>query len=129
MAGYHIWLSQDRGKTWKRHATVEPDAGNYVFQSPRDGHYWLRIQSESKSGVLDPPTLDHTIETLKVYINARRLPVIRPQGEPGPSARQAATVPAAELQQLQREVKELRALVETLRKRIADLENDRKPER
>jgi hypothetical protein len=113
---FRVWLSRDRGQTWKRYAEMPAGATAFLFASPGDGQYWFVIQTETKDGKLDPKSPIKAVEAgeiAKVYFNVRGLPVIRPQ---------VIRHVDQEVQRLQRENKQLRATVDELRKRIGELE-------
>jgi hypothetical protein len=120
-----IWASDDCGRTWKLHSELQATASRFDFIAPRDGQYWFTIQIALKDGKFDPATLDHPKEIVKVYANANRLAVIRPQVVARSSSPQSPVAQEPSLQQLRREIAELRSIVDELRKRTADLEKGR----
>ena len=119
-----LLISEDRGNTWKLHQEIPADGTRFSIKTTKDGLYWFMLQTEQKDGKVAPQKPDRPDQ--RVYVNADRRPVFRTsvsgfQPPPLPSA------PPTELQQLQREVRELRATIENLQKRLDKLEKDRAP--
>ena len=78
IAFLRLWVSEDRGKTWKLHQEIPPPPGGtrFSFDAPADGLYWFALQVEYKDGKLEPPKLDAE-PNQRVYVNADRRPVLR----------------------------------------------------
>src|SRR5262245_20217616 len=106
-----LFVSEDRGKTWKHEKDYKPSDTEVVFSAPRDGLYWFALQVVLKDGKSEPPKLEELPAAMKVYINSQR----------------KALKPKKSYEELQNEVWELRGLVEELRKRIKRLESERPP--
>ncbi|MCR4412377.1 MAG: hypothetical protein NUV77_08135 [Thermoguttaceae bacterium] len=54
----HLYVSDNRGATWRLESRVEPAAGAFPFRAPKDGEYWFAIHTLSRSGPLRPPATD-----------------------------------------------------------------------
>jgi hypothetical protein len=50
-----LFVSTDKGKTWKVHAEGRPDTTAFQFSANRDGAYWFLVQTEDKGGTRYPP--------------------------------------------------------------------------
>ncbi len=75
-AGIRLWVSEDRGKSWKLNEEIDADGTLFKFTAARDGHYWFALQVVQKAGNFSPPKIDsHTVDQ-KVYVNADRRTVI-----------------------------------------------------
>jgi hypothetical protein len=106
-----LFVSEDRGKTWKHNRDYKPNAKEAIFTAPDDGLYWFSLQVVYKDGKKEPAELDDLEPARKVYVNTERrtLKVRKSYGE------------------LLRENEELREKVEQLQQRIKKLEAERKP--
>ncbi len=106
-----LFVSEDRGKSWKHERDYKPTADKVTFLAPDDGLYWFAVQIVFKDGKSQPDELDELEPAMKVYVNTERraIKVRKSYGE------------------LQREVEELQKTVEKLQKTIKKMEADRKP--
>src|SRR5262249_38602334 len=102
-----LYLSLDRGQTWKYLTDLKPGTDGVQFMAPRDGHYWFAVRVTNKDGTTEPPTIKKLFPGLKLYVNSARRPV-----EPAEKS----------YRELEQEVKELRQEVERLRRRVRELE-------
>lgn len=65
----HLFASADQGKTWERVGTISPDADSFVFRAPKDGLYWLIIQTVGRDGKAHPSDVSSTLRPrLKVLV-------------------------------------------------------------
>ena len=106
-----VYVSEDRGATWKHVKDVKSGDKGVELTAPRDGHYWFALQVVLKDGTSDPADLDNLAPTMKVYVNAER---------------RALKVWKSD-EDRRREVEDLRKTVELLQKRVRELEAERKP--
>ncbi len=58
IAEVQLYVSDDRGATWRLESRVEPTSGAFVFRAAKDGEYWFAIHSISRSGPLRPAATD-----------------------------------------------------------------------
>jgi hypothetical protein len=123
--GYRLWVSVDHGKTWKHHETKPADTTRFSFTAPTDGHYWFRLQVVAKDSKTKPFNLEDAAADQKVYVNVERRQVVRPHVVA--SKQMPLSAEKTKVEDLQREVHELRATVERLQKRLAELEKSRDP--
>jgi hypothetical protein len=80
---FHLWVSEDQGKSWNRRDEIKSTGDGFPIVAPKDGHYWLVLQTASKDGRLLPPKVDGTIAVgLKIYVNAAGRRVIRKKDAP-----------------------------------------------
>jgi hypothetical protein len=57
----HLFASANEGKTWERVETISPDADSFVFHAPKDGLYWLVVQTVGRDGRAHPSNLTGTV--------------------------------------------------------------------
>jgi hypothetical protein len=71
-----LFVSADRGKTWKRVMDAKPDDerfGSFEFTADRDfQQYWFGLQHYYKSGKVDPAETSKLEPAMKIYINPLR---------------------------------------------------------
>jgi hypothetical protein len=74
-----LFVSADRGKTWKHVMDRKPDGKFFKVSFERDfQQYWLAIQTYSESGAIGPAEISELQPGFKIYINPfRKLPVQR----------------------------------------------------
>jgi RNA polymerase sigma factor (sigma-70 family) len=51
--GVVLFVSEDKGLTWKEHSKAAPTARDLRFTAPYDGEYWLKVAIEDEQGLLD----------------------------------------------------------------------------
>ena len=105
-----VFVSQDRGKTWKHQKDYKPANARVVFSAPQDGFYWFSLQIVFKDGKMEPPDRDDLVAMQKVFVNSER----------------KALKPRKSYEELQQEAEDLRKEVEQLKRRIAELESSGK---
>jgi hypothetical protein len=49
-----LYVSEDMGKSWKRHSAVKPNEPGFRFRAPRDGEYWFAVRTHDASGAALP---------------------------------------------------------------------------
>jgi hypothetical protein len=121
---FHLWISADQGRTWKRYGQMDSEGTLFTVAVPKDGHYWFTVQTFYKGGWAAPPRIDGTEVDMKVYVNTARRTVIRKEI----AGRVPQPLPLEgpiEIQMLKRNLEELHATVHQLRKRVAELEDNR----
>jgi hypothetical protein len=106
-----LFVSTDRGKTWKHYKDWRTDKDKLVYPAPADALYWFALQIVRKDGKKDPPNVKGLGPSLKVYVNSEKRPVKNP---------------SKSYADLEREVEELRKTAEQLKQRIAELESGKK---
>ncbi|MHB1036895.1 MAG: hypothetical protein ACYC0Y_19950 [Pirellulales bacterium] len=75
-AEVHLYVSDDRGVTWRLYDKVDPKAGSFVFQAPRDGEYWFLVRTVDRFGKIRPegsrsPELRVAIDTVPPRLQLR----------------------------------------------------------
>ncbi|HEV3257211.1 MAG TPA: hypothetical protein VG013_10050 [Gemmataceae bacterium] len=105
-----LYVSVDRGKTWRHEKDYKPTDKRVTFSAPRDGLYWFAVQVVLKDGKKEPAVRDNLAPAMKVFVNTER----------------KALKPQKSYEELQREVEDLGKTVDKLQKRIKELESDRK---
>src|SRR5260370_279399 len=66
-----LFVSVDRGKTWKHAQDCQPTDEQVSFTAPKDGLYWFAVQTVLKDNKKEPAEKD-LAASLKVYVNAER---------------------------------------------------------
>ncbi len=110
MKKVRLFVSEDRGKSWKHKKDYKPTDKRAIFTAPHDGQYWFAVQVVLKDGNREPAERDDLVPAMKVFVNSER--------------RTLKTQKSYE--ELQREVEQLRKTVEQLQTKIKQLESDRK---
>lgn len=49
-----LFVSTDRGTSWRPYARVAPSDGQFIFRAAGDGEYWFLVRTLDKSGQLRP---------------------------------------------------------------------------
>ena len=49
-----LFVSEDRGRTWKHAQSVAPNAGRFDHQAPHDGEFWFSVRTVDARGKLHP---------------------------------------------------------------------------
>jgi septal ring factor EnvC (AmiA/AmiB activator) len=104
-----LFVSEDRGKTWKHENDFKVSDEKATFTARRDGLYYFAIQMVMKDGKRMPDNRRALSPTMKVYVNSQQK-TLRVQKS---------------LVDLEKEVNELRKTVEQLQERLKKLEVDR----
>jgi hypothetical protein len=120
VAQVFLFVSHNKGKTWKKVATATPQEKGFRFQAPKDGTYWFTVQTRDKKGRLDPADLSNVTPSLKVVVQTGKkqpgpptdaIPSDYPPGTPSTGEL------ANEVRVLRASVKELEKLVEMLQEK------------
>jgi hypothetical protein len=64
-----VFVSENRGKTWKQSRDYKPADKQLVFAATRDDLYWFAVQIVKKDGTLIPATEAEFLPAMKVYVN------------------------------------------------------------
>jgi hypothetical protein len=72
-----LFVSDDKGVSWKYEKDTIPTAAKFLFTAPRDGLYWFAVQTANKDGTRTPPAESDLVPVLKIYVNSAQLPVTR----------------------------------------------------
>ncbi|MDY3556528.1 hypothetical protein R5W24_005694 [Gemmata sp. JC717] len=106
-----IFVSSDRGKTWKHEQDCKATIGKVTIGVADDGLYWFAAQVVLKGGSRTPSELTDLIPGQKVFVNTtgRRVDIQKSYSN------------------LLRENQELSNRVEELQKQLRDAESRRKP--
>jgi bla regulator protein blaR1 len=51
-----LFVSDDRGASWRQAASATPTDKHFSFRAPGDGEYWFNLCTVNKEGVRDPQT-------------------------------------------------------------------------
>jgi hypothetical protein len=105
-----IYVSEDRGKTWKLQKEGKSTAKKLMITVLDDGLYWFALQTMTKDGQFEPADPDDFEPSLKVFVNTtgRDLKVQKSYGD------------------LLRETEELQRKLEQLQKKIDEIESNQK---
>lgn len=106
-----LYVSCDKGKTWKIAAKAKPDQEAFEYLAPQDGLYWFTVQTILKDKSKIPSNISKAPPGLRVWVTT------------------SAKGTAAELRGLEKESQELRGRLQRVEKRIAELKKkqQRKP--
>lgn len=64
-----LFVSTDRGKSWKPVAVAPPEQEKFSFISERDGTYWFTVQTLDTQGKYFPPNMESFYPGLKVVVD------------------------------------------------------------
>src|SRR6516164_4461490 len=67
-----LYVSEDRGKTWKHSGDYKTTDDEMRFHAPKDGLYWFALQVESSEGKIQPEKTADLSPGMKVYVNAEQ---------------------------------------------------------
>ena len=71
----YLYVSCDKGKTWKKVIGATPDQKFFAFSAPKNGLYWFAVQIVSKDLKLSPPSTRDMQPGQKVLVSmAARVP-------------------------------------------------------
>ena len=113
-----LWVSSDRGKTWKMHAKAAPDAKQFRFDTDHDGEYWFNVQVVDTKGTPSPSDMSKAAPALKVVVDtrAKQAPVDSPNSK-------NSDLDADELEE---QYNQMQDAIKRWEKRVAELEQRRK---
>ena len=102
-----IYVSEDRGKTWKHCQALAPEDREVDFKAAHDGLYWFALQTIRPDGKAAPADPTDLTPARKVYVNSQRRAVRRQSWN----------------EEVEQEIDNLRNEVEGFRKLFGELEN------
>jgi HEAT repeat protein len=76
-----LYVSTDRGKTWKQAGSITPDEEYFTYTAPDDGLYWFAVQVVTKNKEILPATVTAEAVSQKVLVDTR--PVTRVTAKAG----------------------------------------------
>jgi hypothetical protein len=103
-----LYISEDRGKTWKLVTSCKPTEKEIFFEAEHDGVYWFAIRVTMKDGHSEPPKSTALEPAQKIKVNTKTVAALKPK----PS-----------YEQLEKENEELKDQLTRLNKRIRSLQN------
>jgi hypothetical protein len=106
-----VFVSLDRGKTWKHFKDCKLNEKEFAFTAPRDDLYWFAVQLVRKDGKMEPSAMANLKPIIKVFVN---------------SAQKAVQVDKS-YAELQQEIQQLRDQILLLQKKIQALEATNNP--
>jgi hypothetical protein len=71
-----LFVSPDKGSTWRQEAVVSPDQDGAKYFAPRDGTYWLTIDVVDQNGNHNPRDITKAPPSQKVVVDTLR-PLVR----------------------------------------------------
>jgi hypothetical protein len=66
-----LYVSDDRGQTWQKYATVRPEDKGFNFRADRDGLYWFTVRTVEIGGKATPASVQGTQPQLKMHIDTQ----------------------------------------------------------
>jgi hypothetical protein len=66
-----LYVSEDRGQTWQKTATVPPEQRGFNFRADHDGLYWFTVRTVDFQGRGNPTTLQGARPQLEVYVDTQ----------------------------------------------------------
>jgi hypothetical protein len=66
-----LYVSEDRGQTWKESARVPPEQRGFNFRAERDGLYWFTVRTVDFAGRANPATVQGSRPQLEVYVDTQ----------------------------------------------------------
>jgi hypothetical protein len=108
-----VHVSRDQGKTWEVCALIDPGRDSFLYKAPADGIYWFTVRLALKNDSYEPEDTANLTPALKVSVV-----------EKGPGVVQTGASERHKMSQeeLEEEVRQLRAELKQLRDRVATLE-------
>lgn len=100
-----LFVSSDKGKSWKQAEKIGPKEVYFMYQAPKDGEYWFGVQTVDKNGVTNPARTTFNPPDLKVRVKG---------------AQQAPALQKQRPENLRREIERVRTDIKDLKKRFAD---------
>lgn len=77
-----LYVSEDRGQTWKESARVPPEQRGFNFRAERDGLYWFTVRTVDFSGRANPATVQGVRPQLEVFVDTQP-PIVSLRPAPG----------------------------------------------
>jgi hypothetical protein len=72
LAKVHLYVSEDRGKTYNKVATALPGEKGFRFTALRDGLYWFSTQTEDVDARFNPPNVGPLPPGLQVIVDTQK---------------------------------------------------------
>lgn len=66
-----LWVSEDRGETWKPSGSTKPDKPSFKFLAARDAEYWFAVRMVDTAGRLTPSEDEEVQPSLKVIVDTK----------------------------------------------------------
>jgi Aspartyl protease len=63
-----LFVSDDRGATWKRVSDHKPGDKRAPFKADRDGEFWFSLQTQRTDGSLEPAMIERLTPAMKVRV-------------------------------------------------------------
>jgi hypothetical protein len=82
-AEIRLFVSTDRGVTWKPYAKVTPTQGHFLFRAVGDGEYWFLVRTLDRSGQVRPQGPDRPELRVLVDTTPPKLDIKAVRGEAG----------------------------------------------
>jgi hypothetical protein len=76
-----LYVSTDKGTSWRQEAAVVPTERFFDFRAPQDGLYWFTVRTVDLENRAHPPTLDGARPGLRVVVDTQP-PVVRLKAQP-----------------------------------------------
>jgi hypothetical protein len=111
-----LHVSRDQGKTWAPCALIDPGRDSFLYTAPADGVYWFAVRLALKNDRYEPEDTASLTPALKVCVLEKV--------EKAPAVVQAAASEAHKMsaEELEEEVRQLRAELKRLKDRVSTLE-------
>jgi hypothetical protein len=71
-----LYVSEDRGRTYRKVASRGPWTGTFRFEAPHDGDYWFAVRTVDREGKRIPRRVKAEAPALKTRVDTRN-PVVR----------------------------------------------------
>ena len=69
-----LYISSDKGRTWREYAKAAPTKNRFIVHTPSDGMYWFTAQTVDRNKQCNPPDIRKTPPHLKVKVDTRAAP-------------------------------------------------------
>jgi hypothetical protein len=66
-----LYVSEDRGLTWKESARVPPEQRSFNFRAEHDGLYWFTVRTVDLAGRGNPQTMQGARPQLEVFVDTQ----------------------------------------------------------
>ena len=111
MEQIRLFISTDRGKTWKQAKSVSVEKKSFHFHAPSDGIYMFKIQTVFKDKHVIPEDINDGPPALKVRVQTTKEAVLH-----------KAKNPDEEIATLREQVESLQKEVAAVRSKLSELE-------
>jgi hypothetical protein len=69
-----LYISTDRGRTWREYAKARPAAKSFYISTQHDGEYWFIAQTVDRNNSRSPASIRKIAPDLKVKVDTRAKP-------------------------------------------------------